>query len=346
MKTESCPRRAEVLEAFAADGLMGKPALMAHLSDCTACSATIADELVGAQLARALDGLSDAPPQDAPDDDRPPPLTENEAALLLCDWGEAPRAPDEIAEVDQRRLRRVAEVYHASSRRASPPTRRRAPPASTGPRRRRRNWIGGVGVALAIAAAALLWVRRPPPPEAVALDGSTQTIRLPGFGAFSRLVRRGELSEVALDIGSRLCVGTQAEQEQPFPASIGPVAHPCAWNARKDAFGVLYRRQPKSQERYLVVMALDAEGDLTVLYPTEGSGEPLPVTHGRESTRCRRGLCWLDGGMYEVPPGRLVVAGIFSETPLDPKVLGRAWTPEKWAGPGRTLTRFELEVAP
>ena len=103
-----------------------------------------------------------------------------------------------------------------------------------------------------------------------------------------------------------------------------------------------YRLEPHAETRYLMVIARDAEGDLTVLYPLDVEQAPLSPTRGRTKD-CKGGLCWLEGGRYEVPPGALEVAAVFSAAPLPRGQLLADWAPEKWRAAG-IVERFTLDV--
>ncbi len=107
---------------------------------------------------------------------------------------------------------------------------------------------------------------------------------------------------IAVQIGDRECRSTDE-------------ANPCRWLATTTTtMALLYRRELGAQEAYVVVVIRDNDGDVSPLYVAR---EPLRVTTDRRDRACGNGMCWLEGGTYDVVPGRAEIIAVAAPSPID-----------------------------
>lgn len=317
-----CPQSTEVMEARSAGRLEDDTALVAHIGDCPICSRALAQATLGGPLLAAL-----AEPF-APLAEEFEPLDEDTAAMIASGWMEPPPAGT-YSPADEARLRRMMSTLEAAEAEgsgedaavdpAAAPERRGAEVVPLDRARRLRRRAAVTAGALVVAAAAMLALFvQPPNPTFTFVERPT-------------LVERGSLAGLELVLDRRVCA-----------PSNSPAATPCPWIATREPLTMHYWLEPQAKTRYLMVIARDAEGDLTVLYPPDAEQTPLSPTRGRTND-CRDGLCWLEGGRYEVPPGVLEVAAVFSVDPLPRGRLLADWAPEKWRATG-IVDQFTLDV--
>lgn len=371
MTTRPCERRAEVLAAAQSDGLMAAPALMAHVDGCQACARLLAELTFAPAVRAALDEYDASGPE--PDHDPgevadPPALDAPagrlelvEALLLLSDFGEPAAQPEALSAADRARLYRAARALdaaapdapsiadrlglddHARPEHDAPgpaePDLAEPDPVTAGPDDAPRDPATGrrstalrLVLPLMVAAAAIAAVfvlRAPTEPAFVSADRET-------------LIRRGDLLGMELALGDRRCDPTRDPAGWVF--QLGLVT-PCKWSAR-ETFVMNVRVEPGADARYVAVLSRDRDGRVDVLYPDPGvEVTPLQATRDRVSDHCRGGLCWLEGGHYEVAPtGEMVVVAVFSTSPLPVEEMARSWAPWRWTGRDRLVERFELEV--
>jgi len=331
MTTPTCEHRSDVLAALAAGRLVASASLLAHVGGCAICATAAGAGLFGDALDGALAARSD--------------LSEDEAALLLSDWGEPMPDTSTLSADDRRRLHRAARAFDEDA-------------GSGGPSVERRLWALGVrpsGVAepaparsgrparpiaprwmLMVAAAAVVLL-------AVRWSGVLED-EWRGILADTTDVARAGTVDLEIGLGERRCTGLRDPAGWAF--RFGAAA-PCRWPISAETFTLNVRVEPDADTRYLAVFARDDAGEVTLLYPKDAAQpSPLVTTVGRKSDLCVDGLCWLEGGRYDVVPGRLSVVAVFSTEPLPTVDMLSRWAPRWWVGPERLVQRFELEVVP
>lgn len=346
-----CPHMTEVVEAHRAGRLDDEPALFAHLDTCPSCTRAVTRAAIDAALAEPF-GASPARGAYAR-------LDENTAAMIAAGLIEPP-APGTLSPADEARLAKViASLAHAEAldepletldeplealdeplewldepvrgvdapvepeRRAlgggaavavvgHPEEQVGAEVVSLDTARRRRWWWATAGL-VSLAATAALFIQ-------------PMTVSMAHDAGVSRLEARNGRATLDLFVGGKQCGAAER------------VVSPCAWTTSRETVDMFYLLEPKATTRYLVVLARDAEDGITVLYPSDAHQSPLDVTRG-----CKNGLCWLEGGRYDAPPGRVDLVAVFSVEPLDPTELAAQWAPDTWKAMG-VVERFTLEA--
>ena len=235
-----------------------------------------------------------------------------------------PDVPVRTAEVAPAPLRLVG--GHASGREDQA---RAVPVDRTGSG---RPWLFGVA---ALAAVAVL---------AVLVSGPGSGDRLGALLPPDTLTARGSQVGMELGVGGRRCSGVRDPAGWAF--RLGK-AEPCTWRASSEVFTMNVRVEPGASARYVAVIARDEAGEVSLLYPDSKAADTrLETTRGRRDEGCNEDLCWLEGGRYDVPAGRLSVVAVFSSAPLPVSEMTGEWAPWQWAGAERLVERFELEVVP
>lgn len=339
MNSPQCERTVEVCAAVEAGRLMASPSLMTHVDGCNPCSAALGVWLLGPSLDHHLgDGAESECAQGV---EATEGLSENEAAILLSGFGRSDVEIADLATDDLDRLRRVASVVDAAAPHAPSAVRRLGltdsgaspaddeEPGRASARGPRSVWRLAIAAALVVAAGIATWVTRDDAPGLLSSDPKEM---------------RGLPVEMTLGLGPRLC---DSMWDSRRGERAGVEARPCQWQAAVETFTMNVQVEPKARNRYVVVLARDESGDVSLLYPEVGAvAEPLVNTRGRNSKGCRAGLCWLGGGRYDVPPGRLSVVAVFASEPLPVEEMAGAWSRKRWMQPGRFVQRFEVEVVP
>lgn len=121
------------------------------------------------------------------------------------------------------------------------------------------------------------------------------------------LMMRGTGTAVALELGDEECE----------PLKSTAAATGCEWSPKSEALTVYYRREITAEEKYLVILSVAAGGEERQIHPQGGDAEVAPTT-GRD---CEDGLCFLEGGLWNVGAGTFEVIAVFSSDPEDAKRL-------------------------